>query len=74
MVETPHCTPVQIIFSNPRVEKCIPVEFRNRDSVFGIATSYGLNDRGIEFESWKGQEFSLLHYVQTGSGIHPTPY
>jgi hypothetical protein len=27
---------------------------------------------GSEFESRKGQEFSLLHVVQTGSGIHPT--
>jgi hypothetical protein len=29
---------------------------------------------GSEFESRKGQEFSLLHVVQTGSGVHPTSY
>jgi hypothetical protein len=29
---------------------------------------------GAEFESWKCQEFSLLHAVHTGSGIHPTFY
>jgi hypothetical protein len=35
----------------------------------GIATGYGL-----EFESWYGQEFSLLHVVQIGSEVHPTSY
>jgi hypothetical protein len=37
--------------------------YRSRDSVVGIATSYGLDDRGVE-------EFSPLHLVQTGSGVH----
>jgi hypothetical protein len=27
-----------------------------------------------EFESLYGQKFSLLHVVQTGSGVHPTSY
>jgi hypothetical protein len=27
-----------------------------------------------EFESRWGQEFSLLHVVQTGSGVHQTSY
>jgi hypothetical protein len=26
------------------------------------------------FDSWKRQDFSLLHSVQTGSGAHPAPY
>jgi hypothetical protein len=43
-------------------------------SVVGIATSYRLDNRGLEFESQKSHEFSLLHVVQTGSGIHPTSY
>jgi hypothetical protein len=43
------------------------------DSGVGIATSYWLDDR----EVWVrvlggGQEFSLLHVVQTGSGVYPT--
>jgi hypothetical protein len=38
--------------------------------IVGIATGYGLDDRGSEFESRWGQEFSLLHVVQTGSGVH----
>jgi hypothetical protein len=38
------------------------------DSAGGIATGYGLD------ESWWGQEFSILHSVQTGSGVHPTSY
>jgi hypothetical protein len=40
------------------------------DSTLGIATGYWLDDRGVGFR-W-GQEFSLLHVVQTGSGVHPT--
>jgi hypothetical protein len=28
----------------------------------------GLRAEGSEFESWKGQEFPLLHIVQAGSG------
>jgi hypothetical protein len=27
-----------------------------------------------EFESQKCREFSLLHSIQTGSGVHPTSY
>jgi hypothetical protein len=27
-----------------------------------------------EFESRQGQEFSFLHVVQIGSGVHPTSY
>jgi hypothetical protein len=32
----------------------------SRDSVVGIATGYGLDDGGSEFESRLGYEFSLL--------------
>jgi hypothetical protein len=46
----------------------------SRDSVVGIATGYGLDDRGSEFEYRSGQEFSVLHVVQTVSGVHPTSY
>jgi hypothetical protein len=44
----------------------------SRDSVVGIATSWTIE--GSEFESRWGQEFSLLHVVQTASGVHPTSY
>jgi hypothetical protein len=47
----------------------------SRDSSVGIATGYGLGDQGDgSFESRWSQEFSLLHIVQTGSGVHPTSY
>jgi hypothetical protein len=46
----------------------------SRDTVVCIATNYGLDDLGVEFESRKGQELSLLHVVQTGSGAHPASY
>jgi hypothetical protein len=47
----------------------------NRHSLVRIAISYGLDDRGVEeFESRYGQEFSLLHVLQTGSGADPASY
>jgi hypothetical protein len=47
--------------------------FKSRDSAVGTATGYGLEDRGVRV-GVKGQEFSLLHVVQTGSGANPTAY
>jgi hypothetical protein len=48
---------------------------RSRDSSVGIATGYGLDDQGErEFESRLGKKCSLLHIVQTGSGVNPTSY
>jgi hypothetical protein len=34
----------------------------------------GWMTKGLEFKSWYGQEFSLLHDIQTGSGAHPASY
>jgi hypothetical protein len=34
----------------------------------------GWSTERSEFECQWGQEFSLLHVVQTGSGVHPTSY
>jgi hypothetical protein len=39
----------------------------SRDSSVGIATGYGLDDR-------VGQEFSLLHVIQTYPGAQPSSY
>jgi hypothetical protein len=48
---------------------------RNRDRAVGIATGYGLNDRGFEVSVPVGSRFfSLLLSVQTGSGAHPASY
>jgi hypothetical protein len=44
----------------------------SRGSAVGIATDYGLDDRGVGVRV--GSEFSLLHVVQTGSGAHPASY
>jgi hypothetical protein len=46
---------------------------RSLDSSVGIASGYGLED-GVGIQVPMGQEFSLLHVVQTGSGAHPTSY
>jgi hypothetical protein len=45
-----------------------------RDSVVGIATGYGLDDRWVRVRVPVEQEFLILHAVQTGPGVHPTPY
>jgi hypothetical protein len=44
---------------------------RSRDSAVGIATGYGLDDRGVGDRVPVG---SLHHVVQTGSGAHPASY
>jgi hypothetical protein len=41
----------------------------SHDSSVGITTDYGLHGRG--FDSWQGQDFSVLRSVHTGSGTHP---
>jgi hypothetical protein len=46
---------------------------RSRDSVVGIATGYGLDDRVVDISS-PGRVKNFLHVVQTGSGVHPTSY
>jgi hypothetical protein len=43
------------------------------DSSIGIATGNRLED-GVGVGVLVKQEFSLLHVVQTGSGVHPTSY
>jgi hypothetical protein len=40
--------------------------------VWQLAT--GWTTEGSEFKSRYGQELSLLHVVQTGSGVHPSSY
>jgi hypothetical protein len=47
----------------------------SRDSSVSIETDDGLNNRmiGVRFPAGAGN-FSLLHSVQTGSGVHPASY
>jgi hypothetical protein len=40
----------------------------------GIATSYGLDDRGVRVQVQVESKFSLLHVIQIGSEVHPTSY
>jgi hypothetical protein len=46
----------------------------SRDSSVGIATGYGLDDQGGGSSSPGREKISLLHIVQTGSGVHLTFY
>jgi hypothetical protein len=50
------------------------VPFGSRGSAVSVATSYGLDGRGVGVPSpGKGQDYSF-HSVQTGSGGHPASY
>jgi hypothetical protein len=51
-----------------------PVVMWSQNSSVGIANGYGLEDGKVGFRVPVGQEFSLLHVVQTGSGVHSTSY
>jgi hypothetical protein len=46
----------------------------SQDSVFSIATGYGLDNRGWSLNPGRDQEFSLLHVVETNSGAEPASY
>jgi hypothetical protein len=50
------------------------MDIMSRDSAVGKATTYGLDDRGAGVRVPVGSKFSLLHVVQTGSGVHLTSY
>jgi hypothetical protein len=47
---------------------------RSQDSVVGIATSYGLDDREVGVWVPVGSRISLLKIFQTSSEVHPTSY
>jgi hypothetical protein len=47
---------------------------RGWGSAVGIVTDFGLDKRGIEFDSWQGQSICLLHIVQIAYGAHPSSY
>jgi hypothetical protein len=49
--------------------------FDGSDSSVGIATGYGLEDRGsrVRFPVW-AENFSLHHRVQNGPGTRPSSY
>jgi hypothetical protein len=60
---------------NPKLDnQALSFVWKSQDSSVGIATGYGLDDRGVGVLVPVGQELSLLHVVQTGSGVHPTSY
>jgi hypothetical protein len=50
--------------------KCL----RSRDSAVGIATGYGLHDRGVGVRVPVGSRIFTSPFVQTGSWVHPTAY
>jgi hypothetical protein len=44
------------------------------DSVVGIATGYGLEDRGVGVRVPVESGIFRLHVLQTGFGVHPTSH
>jgi hypothetical protein len=49
-------------------------KYKSRDSVVGIATGYGLDDRRVGVGVPVGSRIFTSPTVQTGSGVHPTSY
>jgi hypothetical protein len=70
---SPDATEVLTYRQNDVISKHL-LSARSRDSSVGIATGYGLDDRGIGVDSRWAQEFSILHVVQTGFATHPASY
>jgi hypothetical protein len=72
------CLPIQLYVNNSKslllqcylIFKSSLYINRSWDSVVSIVTDYGLDDQGVGV----GQEFCLLHAIQTTSGVHPTSY
>jgi hypothetical protein len=52
----------------------VRVPGRSRGTSVGIATGYGVDDQGVGVRVRMGREFSILHAVQTGSGVDPASY
>jgi hypothetical protein len=51
------------------------IPIRSRDSVVGVATGYGMDDRGVGIRVWiESRIFFLVHVVQTGFEAQPTSY
>jgi hypothetical protein len=53
---------------------CDSSMFKSRNSAVGIATGYGLDNRGVGIRVPVGLRIFTLHLVQTGSGVQPTSY
>jgi hypothetical protein len=50
----------------------MPKTKMSRDSTVGIVTGYMLDGQGSIFD--RSRDLSLLHNIQTGSGVHPSSY
>jgi hypothetical protein len=53
---------------------CNRADFNFIGRLKSLNSSVDIATKESEFETQKGQDFSLLHVVQTGSGVHPTSY
>jgi hypothetical protein len=62
------------LISVPSVKHAIPLSIRAGIAQLVQQLPKGWTTEGSEFESRWGQEFSLLHIVQTASGAHPASY
>jgi hypothetical protein len=47
---------------------------RSRESVVGIATGYGLDDRGVRVRVPVGSRILLFHVTRTASRVNPISY
>jgi hypothetical protein len=66
-----------VLRAPPTFENIYIVEVisKSRDSSFGIALGYGLDDRGSRVRFPAGADIFYLHHrFQNGSGVHPASY
>jgi hypothetical protein len=62
--------------SKPLFKRTATIYRESRDSSVHIALDYGMDDRDsrVRFPAEDGDNFSLHHHVQNGSGSHPASY
>jgi hypothetical protein len=56
------------------LQRAKTIQKGSQDSSVGIATGYGLGDRGVGVRVSVWSRIFYLYVVQTGSGVHPTSY
>jgi hypothetical protein len=66
-----HTVPLLIVRTHILYINFLP--YRSRDSIVGVATCYGLENRGVGVRVPVRSQI-LLHVIQTGSGAYPASY
>jgi hypothetical protein len=65
---------LEIIVEHENIKRVLGTNTNSRGSAVGLATGYGLDDRGVGVRVPIGSRIFTFHIVRTGSGVHPTSY